>query len=281
MTATSFPALSELQHLLSELIRAPEGVQKGVRELVARGDLEGEDLSFAIEANDTMTPQERLDIYATMYFVRVHDCLAEDFARTKLRLGDAHFNNLITDYLLAHPPSHFSLREAGRALPDFLASHSLDEQFPKAGDVARLEWARVDTFDDHDCAPLDRDLLLAASERDPDEFSIRLIPASRMLKVDARAIQYWQSPEAAEADDDEGVVGVVVWRQDFRVRHRRAEEDEERCFDVLANRGITLPELAELLLKPDASAERTSERFAALLELWLRNELLIDARGQA
>lgn len=275
MTTPAFPALPELQVLLSELIRAPEGVAQGLRELIERGDLESDDLSFAIEPNEKMTAGERLDVYATMYFVRLHDCLAEDFAKTKERLGDAHFNNLITDYLLAHPPSHFSLREAGRALPEFLERHELNRRFPAAGDTARLEWARVDVFDDHDAAPLDRNLLLEASGQDPDRFSIRFIPAVRMVSIDSSALACWGTPEPGE---DEGDIDVIVWRKGFQVFHRRAAEDEARCFDVLAHREITLPELAELLLKPDAGAERTSERFAGLLELWLQNELLVDGR---
>ena len=108
-------------------------------------------------------------------------------------------------------------------------------------------------------------------------FLIRLIPASRVLELDARALTLWDDPTQADpalqtVQSDQ--CWVVVWRKQFGVFHRPGVEDEERCFPALADAGISLPELAELLLKPDASAERTSERFAALLELWLQNELL-------
>ena len=281
MSAPPFPALAELQRFMSELIRAPEGVAAGMQDLISRGLLESDDLSYAIDASDRLAPHARLDIYASMYFFRLLDCLADDFPKTKERLGDAHFNNLITDYLLAHPPSHYSLREAGRALPGFLAGHELATTFPAAGDTAQLEWARVDVFDDFDVSALNRDTLLEGSEQEPEYFSIRFIPAARLVEVDSRVLAQWDSPEDAfdPADPGEGTVAVVVWRKGFRVLHRRAVEDEARCFAALAQAGVTLPELAEMLLKPDASAERTSERFAALLELWIQNELLTDARA--
>ena len=280
MSATPFPPLHDLQLLLSRLIRAPEGVAKGVAGLVESGELEHSDLSFAIEPNARMTSEERLDIYATMYFYRLHDCIAEDYPKTQARIGPTEFHNLITDYLLAHPPSHYSLREAGRALPGFLSNHRLAEAVPALDDLARLEWARVSVFDERDAEPLDREGFLEASAANPEDFSIRLIPAARVLDLDARALALWNdAPEGDDTSHSEGNRSrcVLVWRKQFSVFHRPGVEDEERCFPALADNGITLPELAELLLKPDAGAERTSERFATLLELWLQNELLTDS----
>jgi hypothetical protein len=276
-----FPALEDLQRLLSRLIRAPEGVAAGVTELVSRGELESADLSFAIAQSDRMTPSERLDVYANMYFYRLHDCIAQDYPEVLAQIGDAKFHNLITDYLLVHPPSHYSLREAGAALPGFLFDHKLTAETPALADLARLEWARVDVFDDEDARPLDRETFLAASAEDPEAFSFRLIPAARVLSLDESALVMWRQSRAESSDEalpQPDPTGnkrcVVVWRKGFAVFHREVVEDEEDCLGVLAAAGITLPELAERLLKPDASAERTSERFAALLELWLGDELV-------
>jgi hypothetical protein len=277
-----FPPLHDLQRLLSHLIRAPEGVTPGVSALVESGELESHDLSFVIEPNRRMSADQRLDIYATMYFERLHESISEDYPKTRARLGATNFHNLITDYLLAHPPAHYSLREAGRALPDFLGTHRLAEPSPALADLARLEWARVSVFDERDAQPLDRDRLLEASADGPDALSLWLIPAARVLTLDPLALTLWRDDDAPQGDADPHSAGpekrcVVVWRKEFAVLHRFAEEDEERCLDALAATGIMLPELAELLLKPDAGAERTSERFASLLELWLHNELLASS----
>ena len=280
----AFPSLEALQRMFSHLIRAPKGVASGVGELVAEGVLDSPDLSFAINGSDRMTPVEGLDVYANMYFYRLHDCIAENFPRTRAKTGDANFHNLMTDYLLAHPPTHYSLREAGAALPEFLSQHRLASEFPALADLARLEWARIDVFDEADAEQLDRETFLAASARHPEDFSLRLIPAARVLSLDDRALALWREPPEGEENllPDAGTSPrsprcVVVWRKGFSVFHRLAEEDEEACLAELAANGITLPELAERLLKPDASAERTSERFAALLELWLNNELVTGA----
>jgi hypothetical protein len=136
-----FPDLRGVEELLWKLITAPEGVVRGAAELHREGVLESQDLSFLVPPNDRLGSAEQLDIYADMYFHRLHDCLAEDFPVLLARLGGARFHNLVTDYLLAHPSTHFSLRELGRALAGFLDSHALEREFPALADLARLEWA--------------------------------------------------------------------------------------------------------------------------------------------
>ncbi|MFT5442238.1 MAG: hypothetical protein ACI8W3_001280 [Myxococcota bacterium] len=274
-------SLAELQALLSELIRAPRGVAQGVRDLVAEGKLASEDLSFAIKPNAKLRADERLDIYASMYFYRLHDCIAQDHEATLAHIGPANFNNLITDYLLAHPPSHYSLNTAGAALPQFTAEHPLHQQYPALADLALLERTRFELFDAADAPPLGRDGFLEASSSNPD-FAIRLVPAARLIHVGERALELFRDPSLS-TNADAPAAGrknaVVVWRKGFAVFHRRCQEDEERCLQVLSTRDISLEYLAELLLKPDASAERTSERFASLLQLWLDNEILAAVRS--
>jgi hypothetical protein len=271
-----FPDLLTLQTLMSRLIRAPEGVARGAEDLVDTGELPSGDLSFMIEPNDRMTETQRLDVYANMYFYRLHDCLCEDFPKTRERLGPTHFNNLVTDYLLAHPPTHYSLREVGRALPEFLAGHAPTDEFAAICDLAALEWARVDVFDEADAPALDRDALVRVSADAPETTFIRAVPAIRLLQIDEAALYRWESPDAGHAPSsrDAQPRSIVVWRKGFAVHHRPAVPDETHCLEALTARDLSLADLAELLLAHDRSAEETAERFAALLELWLADGLL-------
>ena len=97
---------------------------------------------------------DRLDVYASMYFVRIHDVLREELARTAAAVGDEAFHDLVTDYLQACPPSHPSLREAGARLPAFLATHALAVDRPWLAELARLERARLEVFDGPDAEPV-------------------------------------------------------------------------------------------------------------------------------
>jgi hypothetical protein len=281
-----FPDLRGVQELFWRLIAAPEGVARGAAELRRGGALESEDLSFLVPPDGTRSSAEQLDIYANMYFHRLHDCLAEDFPMLKARLGDARFHNLVTDYLLTHPPTHFSLRELGRALPGFLASHALEREFPALADLARLEWARVDVFDDADAAPLSREEVLERGTSEPERFVLVLVPAARLLGLASSVLPLWKRLDAGE-DAGEKTVSVAgprgescavrVWRKGFAIFHRSMQPDEERCLEALASGGATLPRLGEILAgaqPPGATETELAERFAALLDLWAQDEIL-------
>ena len=220
-----------------------------------------------------------------MYFYRLRDCLAEDFPELVALIGDAHFHNLVTDYLLAHPSSHFSLRELGRALPGFVATQPLARQIPLLPDLARLEWARVDVFDEADAEPLSREVLLERGGTHPEQLLLALVPSSRLIRVDASALELWKrlhSREEKEAGELPNLGhsqdrGVCVWRKRFSVFHRALSEDEEGCLEALASTGATLAELGDILLErepPKSSHIETAQRLAELLDLWTRDEIL-------
>ena len=142
--------LRRAQGVLMGLVRAPEGVAKALEE---RGGAGGE-VAALFAGDERMPAVERLELYAGMYFFRLRDSLAEDFARTAAVLGEARWHNLVTDYLLAHPPASWSLRWAGEALPSFLRAHAYGAERPWLPDVAALEQARNEAFQALDATPL-------------------------------------------------------------------------------------------------------------------------------
>ena len=279
MSAPAIPALRPLQQLFWRPLTAPECVASGAAALRREGLLESDDLSFLVRADERLGATERLDVYADMYFYRLRDGLAEDFPKLAAWLGDAPFHNLVTDYLLAHPSTHFSLRELGRALPGFLASHALARSHAAAPDLARLEWARVDVFDEADVALLDRDALLARGAADPEGFARRVGPAARRLRLRAAALARWRDPAADPGDAAAAPVDALVWRRGFAVHHRSLPADEADGLDALAE-GATLADVGERLaraLPAETPPERASARLAELLELWTRDALLTEA----
>jgi hypothetical protein len=281
-----FPDLRSVQSLFWRLLSAPEGVSKGAAELHRAGEIESQDLSFLVRPDARLGPVERLDIYADMYFYRLRDCLVEDFPKLAARIGDARFHNLATDYLLAHPSTHFSLRQLGSSLPGFLRTHPLEREFPALADLASLEWARVDVFDDADAAPLSKQELLEAGGSAPEKFAVALIPSARLLRVDAAVLPLWSRLDGGDAAEEDGdrkrsaraeIRAARVWRKGFSVLHRSLPADEEQCLRALAAGAATLAQLAELLLEQQPSGtppEQAAQRLALLLDLWASDELL-------
>ena len=73
--------LRQIQEMVWDLIAAPEGVEKGAADMKKSGILETTDLSFLVRGDDRLSPAQRLDIYASMYFYRLRDGLAGDFSK--------------------------------------------------------------------------------------------------------------------------------------------------------------------------------------------------------
>ena len=295
------PDLRNSQILFKELITAPEGVTPGASLLCAQGRLHTTDLSFLVRGDARLDAAGRLDIYAGMYFYRLRDALAEDYPRVVAVTGGANFHNLITDFLLVHPSGTWSLRFVGEPLARFIATHALGREFPYLADLARLEWARIEAFDDEDAAPIARQRIAGLTQDRIASLRLGLIPACRLLSLAHAVTPVWltltTSGEAPPAGghDSEAAVGssafeeipptrvtpparepsvIRVWRHGFKVYHRPVRADENACLVLLRDTGATLPEIGDLLLEHAAGEDEATQRMAALFELWIAEGLL-------
>jgi len=262
------PTLAETQALLWKLITAPEGVAKGLEGL---GAAERRVAHSLIRPRSPLSAVERWDIYANMYFYRLRDCLKDDFAAVAGVLGDADFHNLITDYLLAYPPRHFSLRYAGDRLPDFLQEHELSRHRPFLADLARLEYAIVDSFDAADAAALTADDLQSVQAEDWPGLRLHLSPSVRSLQLEWPAGEIWEDakqgrePETIEAKPTH----MRVWRKELRVFHKTIDLSEAVALAEL-ERGRAFGEMCETVGDAEAAV--------SMLRAWLADELLCRSR---
>jgi hypothetical protein len=137
------PSLKEVQGLLKRLIAAPEGV---AAEESRAGALLGHELNGLIRGDERLSAIERLTIYQRSYFLRLLECLKEDYPAVRKVVGDDSFRELAAEYLRLHPSDHTSTFQVGRFLPGFLQDHRLSASWPFLGDLARLERALIDIF---------------------------------------------------------------------------------------------------------------------------------------
>ena len=178
---------------------------------------------------------QRLDIYANMYFFRLLDVLRDDYPATPALLGDVSFHNLVTDYLLAHPPAHFSIREAGRGLPEVLDGHAVRSLHPCAGDLARFERALNDAFDAADADPLTAaDLSALPAERWP-ELRFTLHPSFHPVVSEwpVQEVRDRTDRQEAVVDPEPRATRLGVWREGLVVRHRELSAVELSAVDAV------------------------------------------------
>jgi len=225
--------LADAQARFQALVTARDNVAA----ITARDPAARASVDEMVVGDERLSAVERLDVYATMYFVRIHDVLADELARTAAEMGGEAFHDLVTDYLEACPPSHPSLREAGARLPDFLAGHPLAVERPWLAELAWLERARLEVFDGPDAEPVTITALAnLPAERFP-ALRFRLIPSHRLLANRFTVSETWRAETPGGAQPRAEPETLIVWRRDVTVFHRPADTDEAHWLPRLAGAG--------------------------------------------
>jgi hypothetical protein len=257
-----------------------------VAAIAARDAAAREWVDAAVAGDARLSAVERLDVYARMYFVRLHDLLRDEFARTAAVIGDQAFHGLVTEYLVACPPGHPSLREAGARLSAFLATHALAGERPWLAELARLERARLEVFDGRDAAPVSLAALRAVPPERFGALRFHLIPAHRLLAGRFTISETWRAAKDAANDSEPPAAGdappaeapelLIVWRRDGEVLHRAAGAEEARWLPALADpAGLLFESLCAALAESSASDAAAAARAFELCAGWIADGVLV------
>ena len=135
-----------------------------------------------IKPNDRLTSFERLEIYNRQYWYRLKDCFFEDYPGLQTILGGERFERMALAYLEQCPSESFSLRNLGGRLVKFLEANPrwIRPLQKPALDMARLEWAHIEAFDNEAKPRLEVDALLGA---DPASVRLALQPHLTLLQL--------------------------------------------------------------------------------------------------
>jgi hypothetical protein len=274
MIRADIPDLQELQALLYRLIAAPNGIAEALA-----NEEEAIDLEQVIVGDERMSAAERAGVYADAYFYRLLDVFKEDFSATLAVIGHNEFHNLITGYLLAHPPAEPSLMYAGQFLASYLLASPLLARWPFIADLARLERALIDSFHAVSETSLDRVALYSIPPEEWPGLSFRLHPSTRLLTLQFRvdetlsAVSQGNKPVTPIAE----MVTLIVWRKRGQVCYRAAEGPEAIALK-LAELGCEFTVICDALAA-EMAADDLPNMINRLLVRWLDDGLLINETG--
>ncbi len=219
--------------------------------------------------NDRLTPAEQVDIYRRQFWLRHEDSLREDFPGLAYVLGDALFEDLVRDYLRAHPPSSASLRDLGHAMSAFLAVHTAlpAERADLARAMARYELAFIDVFDLAEPPPLDSARLAALRPEDWERAVLVLSPVVQRLTLShpvhhlRKAVRTGETPPLPAP----GEVHVALFRKDLVVHFEELEPAQQALLDAL---DAGAPLAAACARVADGKTEEEAGALAASIGTW-------------
>jgi hypothetical protein len=286
-------SLVDLQREMAAAVMMALTANEEMRTTAPDGRAMAEVAASFVAPNSRLSAFERLEIYNRQYWFRVLGALAEDFPGLRAVLGGSRFEAMSVAYLSAHPSRSFTLRNLGSKLVEWLGEHAEwgGRRHALAAEVARVEWAFVEAFDNGERTPLTLDQIttLDGGSRLALQPHVRLLALAYPADEIVLALHQREKRQTSEAGvkQDDGMEAparlpklrrrptwVAAHRVDFNVYYRRLEREEFVTLEAIRN-GKPLIEALECGFAESRMAEvrrpsRVREWFTAWAELgWI------------
>lgn len=195
-------SLSELQSWMQHFITAAE-LDAETSEAASR----------LVLPSNTLAAEERVGIYRGMYLPRLIEALETDYPGVLCYLGREGFDKAAEMYLRNCPSTSYTLNRLGDRFPKFLMSF--------AGQLARLELAMTQVFDEEECSVLTASHVAAIPDQAWESAILQPIQALRIMAFGYGVSEYLDRVQSGENPVEilKKRTYVAVYRRDFNV-HR-------------------------------------------------------------
>jgi hypothetical protein len=175
------PQLTRLQRWMQEVVVHPGTVEEAIESDGAVQEIPSERLSEVVLPSHSMTSIERVGVYHGMYLMRMEEALETDYPVIRYHLGDHQFAHLVREYVQRYPSTSYTLNRLGDHLPQFFLDQPDWREAAFLHDLARLELAMTEVFDEEESPVLGSNEIEAVPPEAWEEARLRPIRALRLL----------------------------------------------------------------------------------------------------
>lgn len=144
----------------------------------------------------------RFDVHRNNMVAGLVDALRSTFPAVHRLVGEAYFAAAARAYVDEHPPHSPVLLLYGEALGDFLDALPSASGVPYLGDVARLEWARVNALHAADAAPASIDALAGVDQARLASAVLTPHPSLSVIRSRWPIVSLWRACLGSDHDHD-------------------------------------------------------------------------------
>ena len=182
----------------------------------------------------TETPRGRVAARIAIYRNTVQNSLVEVLAAAfpvaHRIVGRAFFADLARRFVIDTPPRRPQLSAYGEAFPAFIAGDLGRHGLRYLADVARLEWARAESYFAADTAALEPAVIATIAPDALDGTVLLLHPATRLVRSGSPIHRIWQVNQPAVVDvpavDMTVAENVLISRAGFHVSLRSISQGD-------------------------------------------------------
>lgn len=192
----------------------------------------------------------RIAVHRNTLFGTLAEALETAFPVVRALVGGAFFGMTARAFIQAHPPGRPDLAGFGGLFAGFLDRFPPAAAVPYLGDVARLEWARVEATFAADAVALALEGLAAVPPERVPHLRFTLHPTARFVRSRWPVFAIWeahQSDPVASLDPDAGAESLVLFRPDTTLVTLRLDPAAEGFLTTLAGGGTLAAAVAAAL----------------------------------
>jgi hypothetical protein len=216
----------------------------------------------------------RLQVYRNNHAAALREALRAVYPVTQRLVGEDFFAVAADAYSAANPSRSGNIQDYGGAFSKFLEGYAPAASLPYLGDVAALEWRRLQTSIAEQHASLDLQALAQVPEGELTELHFHHQPGAHAFTSMYPILSIWefcqQAEPEGELDLDTGGECVLFYRADLDVRMRCISAGD-RAFLVSLCRGSSFAKACEAAMAEEPGFD-VQASFAAIV----RDEILTD-----
>lgn len=254
--------LRRLQRWMQEVVVHPGTIEEAVASDSAERQISSSQLERVVRPSHTMTSAERIGVYHGMYLLRMEEALAIDYPVTRSFLGARSFERLVRQYVERFPSRSYTLNRLGDHLPQFFADRP---DWPEAAflhDLARLELAMTEVFDEQESKPLAAAELEAVPQERWESLRLRPVAAFRLLELKHSVIPHLLAYHRDEPSPRprRRASWLALYRRDYSVLRLELTRPEHDLLRALAD-GAQLGEALGVAVAAMKSSRRQAQVF--------------------
>lgn len=171
-------------------------------------------------AGNGFDPQARMQIYCNLILNNHAAALRTAYPAVLKLVGENFFDAAAAGYLHACGSDSGNLQDYGAAFPEFLSRMPEAAGLAYLPDVARLEWARQESFLAADAAPLEPSALAGVADDKQNNLRFALHPSVHLFESSYPMLDIWGFCQRnSDARLSLGNTGqrILIWRTDTQI----------------------------------------------------------------
>lgn len=219
----------------------------------------------------TLNQEQRIDIYRTMYPLRMVEALEVDYPTLARFMGE-DFETLVMRYVEEYPSQSYTLNHLGKHLPLFLQNNTNYKNSELLHDIALMELAISDVIDEEEVEIFDSNVLTLLDEQTIENLVLQSVPAFRLLALSTNAVEYLT---ALDNDEDFPTENnqqsyAMVYRKDYSTDYVQLDDLEYTILKKIVDGEPLFQALNTIPYNENSSLEELQNNVSQYFSNWVQ-----------